>query len=351
MTDLARIAADVRAVVAAAAGLAGRDDEAWLEALAASTGLSRQGVGLALREALEREASDDDVRLLAARVRPAVGVTVVLAANVFVAAVRAVALALAASARVHVRPSRRDPVFARALVEALGDPRVTLVEEATFRPGVVHAYGRDTTMRALADATGMPVWAHGAGLSLALVGAAEDPLLAARALAEDVILFDQRGCLSPRVALFVGPAAGADTFAEALVAALHAGRRAVPPGALTPAERAELASARDVALMCGEVRGEAGAMVAVAPMEEHVPCMVLPPGRHVVVVPAPTRAAAASVVKGFGRAVVGVASNDAALLGELAPPWARRAALGRLQRPRLDGPVDLRDVWLGRRGP
>ena len=33
-------------------------------------------------------------------------------------------------------------------------------------------------------------------------------------------------------------------------------------------------------------------------------------------------------------------------MAEIAPPWARVVPLGELQRPRLDGPVDLRDVWL-----
>jgi hypothetical protein len=76
---------------------------------------------------------------------------------------------------------------------------------------------------------------------------------------------------------------------------------------------------------------------------------ILPPGRNVLVVAVDDLRAAGEVVSGLGRVVVGVAVSGSSL-ADLAPPWARVVPLGALQRPRLDGPVDLRDVWLGIRG-
>ena len=43
------------------------------------------------------------------------------------------------------------------------------------------------------------------------------------------------------------------------------------------------------------------------------------------------------------RSIVAVGSDDEQSARELAPPWARISALGRMQRPPLDGPVDLRE--------
>ncbi len=349
MSALARpfeeIAGDVRRVVRAGIALADARDEALVSSLVASTRLSREGVLHAFDVALERDVTDEELRRLVALVRPAEAVTVVLAANVLTAVVRAVALALAASSRVYVRPSRRDPTFARALIATLADPRVTLVADLATRPGVVHAYGRDSTMHALVATTRMPVWAHGAGLSVAVVGLDTSVSYAARAVADDGIVFDQRGCLSPRVAFVVGNAARAQAFGEALMDELVQAARCVPPGDLDADERAAIASARDVVLMCGEVVGSAGAMVAVMEAST-VSVPLFPPGRHVVVVPATDFADVRRKLASFGRALVGVASDDVRLARSVAPAWARLALLGRLQRPRLDGPVDLRDVWL-----
>lgn len=345
---LAEIARDTRAVVAAGRALADRVDASFVRSIAASAGLSEAGVRLALSECLESPPSDTDVRRIARRVSPAAKVTVVLAANVFVASLRAVALALAAAPRVDVSPSRRDPAFAERLVEALADPRVRLVGRAE-RPidaGVVHAYGRDATMRELAAATRAPVWAHGAGLAVAVVTEADDPAEAARLLVADVVPFDQRGCLSPRVVGFVGDERAANELAARIASGLAVARTKVPLGARSAAESREVAAARDVALVCGEVVGDEGAMVAVTPLEEGVSCMLLPPGRHLVVVPLEDEAALSRLLGGFGRSLVGVAAHDHALLDRVAPRWARRAGLGRLQRPPLDGPVDLRDVWI-----
>jgi hypothetical protein len=342
------IAADVLRVVRAGVVLAERHDEGLVSSIVASSGLSREGVVHALDVALEREATMQELRLLVSRVRPAEAVTVVLAANVFTASVRAVALALAASERVFVRPSRRDPAFAQALVETLADSRVTCVSDLVPRGGVVHAYGHDATMLALALETGVPVWAHGAGLGAALVSRRADVRAASALLAEDMIVFDQRGCLSPRVAFVVGDLGRAEAFGSALVDALEEAERRVPCGPFSPAERAAVLAARDVACMCGDVVGAVGRMVAVLEPDGAGLPPLFPPGRHITVVGVPDEATVVTRLAAFGRAVVAVGADDASFARRVAPPWARVAPLGQLQRPRLDGPVDLRDVWLHR---
>ena len=340
---VAEIEARIRAILAAAQEVA--RGSTTVPALVRSTGLSAEGVRLALAHSLERDVSPPDLEALVARVRPAEAVSVVLAANVFTASVRALALAVASAPRVFVRPSRRDPWFASELVRTLQDPRVVLVDEVRTHEGVVHAYGRDATMRALAERTRMPVWAHGAGLGVALVDTDVDAREAAERVADDVVPFDQRGCLSPRVVVVTGGLARAEPFAEALYAALVQRRHEVPLGVFSAEERAEIEAAARVALMCGDGVGDLGARVAVVAYDPVRPLPILPPGRNVLVVAVDDVRAAGEAVRGLGRAVVGVATSSVAL-AEVAPPWARRVPLGELQRPRLDGPVDLRDVWL-----
>lgn len=348
MRTEAEVKADVLAVVHAGSRLSERRDEGWISSLVATTGLSREGVAHALDVSLEREVSSDDLRTLVSRVRPAESVTVVLAANVFTAAQRAIALALAAAPRVYVRPSRRDPTFARALIDAMADRRVTCIEtlssEATR--GVVHAYGRDATMRTIASDTGLPVWAHGAGLGVAVVSPRTELDLAARMVADDVVVFDQRGCLSPRVAFVLGDLERAERFGLALAETLALDTIRLPPGHVSPEERAEILRARDVALLCGEVSGTVGAMVAVTPLEKDAACILFPPGRHVSVVPVRDEIELRARLAFLGRALVGVACDDENLARSVAPEWVRIASLGKLQKPPLDGPVDLRDVWL-----
>lgn len=339
----------VEALVGVAADLAARPEPALERALAASTGLSAEGVRFGLERCVEREAAPADLARLFASVRPAAGVAVVLSANVFTASLRALCLACAASPRVYVRPSRREPHFASALVERLGAPEVTLVASLSdaAEATAVHAYGRDETLRAILAERGLPVWAHGAGLGVAVVSR-EAPLeAAARALAEDLVAFDQRGCLSPRIALAIGEPARAHELAEALSAALAAWESQVPTGALTEAERAERLRARDTALLVGEVReGPAGALVAVPDLEPCAPLLLFPPGRNLAVVAVRDQAEARARVASLGRAVVTLGASDLATARAVAPPWARVASLGRMQRPPLDGPVDGRDVWL-----
>ena len=60
----------------------------------------------------------------------------------------------------------------------------------------------------------------------------------AKALAEDVVVFDQRGCLSPRFALVEGDDARALAFAEALHDELEALDANIPRGDVPGPRRA-----------------------------------------------------------------------------------------------------------------
>ena len=337
----------VRSLVRAARAVVERRTE-LVDAIVESTGLSAAGVELALEKHLELDPSDDELRSLVLHAGDATRVAVILSANVFVGALRAVALARAASSDVVVRPSRRDPAFARALVEEISAPEVRLDEGfdvAGFEHGEIHIYGHDATIadvRARARA-GVRVVGHGSGLGIAWISTRADVAASASALAEDVVVFDQRGCLSPRIVLVEGAPDRADAFAEALHDELERLERVVPRGPLPAEERA--ASDRYIATMtyaCRVLVGPHHAIGIAPPAAPMIPC---PAYRHVHVVSAPTEADAARVLAPLARSITVVGSDDHAASRRLAPPWARRAPLGRMQRPPLDGPVDLRGLY------
>jgi len=340
-----RRVADVRRLLAASRSVY-EQRARWVPELALATGLTPQGVELGF-ESLERDADEDEVRALVARVPEAEGVHVVLSANVFVAPLRAIALARAAAERVTVRPSRRDPVVARALVDALRDDAVVLVpgrDVAAVDRGEIHVYGRDETIAAVRSAVrpGVVVRAHGAGLGVAVVTRAADVAGAAASLAPDVAAFDQRGCLSPRVAFVEGDEDRAVAFAGALHAELRAWEARVPRGELTAQERADAARWCDTLAFVGRLWR--GAAHAVASLPPGASLAVPPAGRHVLVVGEPDLAAVAARVAPIARFVVAVGSDDPGRASAAVPSHARASVLGRMQRPPLDGPVDRRSV-------
>lgn len=320
------------------------------DAIAESTGLTREGVSLAFARHVEVDASDADLERLVERAGDTARVTVVLSANVFVGALRALAIARAASEDVVLRPSRRDPAFARALVEAAiaaGDTHLRLDEQldvATVEEGELHVYGRDETIaevRAKARA-GVRVRGHGSGMGLAWVSASADLAQAARGLADDVVVFDQRGCLSPRVALVVGDEPRASTFAEALHAELDRLAMSVPRGAMPADERA--AAGRYVATMTYACRALVGSQHAVGVAPPGAPLVLPPPYRHVHVAACPSIDDAARLLEPLAKGVIVVGSDDIEAASALAPRGARLSPLGLMQRPPLDGPVDLRET-------
>lgn len=353
MSDAAR-RARVERVVAAGARIADARDPLGEEArrrLPEASGLSREGVELALAEHLEVCPAAWELDALVAVSGAAPRCRVVLAANVCTAALRALAVAVATAPEVLVRPSRRDPVVAELLVRALQEDaryegRIGLAASAAACEAgdELHVYGTDETVAALrAEAgPGVIVRGHGSGLGIAVVGAGADPGAAAEALAADVVPFDQRGCLSPRAALVEGPPERAEALARALRDAIERAGARVPRGPLDAAARAEIAIYQATLEAVGAWWGGEGGGVGLDPAPRS---LVLPPAARVVHVAAASAASAPSLLGPWSRAItaIGVAGAGPLVDAVLALlPGARRSPLGVMQRPPLDGPVDLR---------
>ena len=334
----ARIAR-VKRVVDAARSVA--TDGNVVAALLESSGLSREGVMLALGEHLELAPSDAELASLVARATPTSHVHVVLSANVFVGALRAIACAVAAAPKVTVQISSRESAFATALVDAIADPAICAADRAaitTMTGGEIHVYGRSETIAAIRGVAppGVPVRAHGPGFGVAFVGREDLMEAAATALASDVVVFDQRGCLSPRVAFVAGSSECASAVARAIAIALEAAAFRVPRGALSAEESSEAARYVETMRFAGEAIVGTSSVVGVSDR------FVLPPaGRHLHVVAVAGASDLASVLGEAGSFVTSIGASDRAI-ASFFPGSVRVAALGEMQKPPFDGPVDLR---------
>lgn len=339
-----------------------RDVRRWLDAaravyddrvrltppIVASTGLSPEGVTLGF-ESLEVDATPEQLQALVAAAGTAAHVHVILAANVFVAPLRALVIARAAASRVTVRPSSRDPTLTGALVAAAGDPAVTIALDRDRVPAAadrIDVYGSDESIARIRGLAmpGVVVRGHGAGLGVAFVAPTRDSDLetSADALAADVIPFDQRGCLSPRIAFVQGPQRG-EAFALALHEALGRRDARVPRGTLTPDERVEAARWRETLAFAGRVwMGVDHVVGQIEPGSTHL--AVPPAGRHVLVVPVESAREARDLLAPIARFVVNVGLRDPDAPCAVVPAHARASPLGAMQRPPLDGPVDRRSL-------
>jgi hypothetical protein len=346
--------ARVREVLVAARRLVDASDplgRELRERLPAVTGLSPEGVELGLSRHVETTASDEDLAKLVARAESAPRVHVVLSANVFVGAVRALACAVASSSSVRVRPSSREAVIAPLLVDALAGTAcrdvATCGELDASRGDTVHVYGRDETIAAITREvpSGVRVTGHGPGFGIALVDARSNAESVAERLSWDVVAFDQRGCLSPRVALYRGSPVQAEAFAEALDRELAKREREVPLGALSTEERSERALYRDTASALGRCRITATSTVGLdlGPRALALP----PPGRNLHVARIEDSGDMECLVAPYRRAITCVGYDiETPLASSLAAfvRGARALPIGGMQSPPLDGPVDLRGM-------
>lgn len=331
--------ARVHALLAAAAKLRDPDDALGREAraaLPAVTDLSAENVGRALalhledaptEDLFEGFARDDEAR--------APTVHVVLSANVFVASLRALCLAAIRGDRVVALPSRREPLFTELLLRALGETDYLRRgrELAPAAGDEVHAYGRDESLAQIAKQlpAGCELWRHGAGLGV--VACVDGRAVDAGALAEDVIAFDQRGCLSPRIVLVRHHGRA---LAEALAASLQRRLAEVPLGEVDAAERAAASAYRGTIEAVGEVFGELGALVGFVDEGARFFAPSVPRAVHVL-----ESASLPAFLQHHARAVTCIAGDDDEAKAAL--PLARRAEIGQMQRPPLDGPVDRRE--------
>jgi hypothetical protein len=322
--------ARVEALLAIARRIADREDALGREArtrLREISRLSMQGIDLALAEHLETRASPAELERLVAWEPPAASCAISLAGNVCTAALRAIALGLAAAPRVHVRPSRRDPVLAEILVREATALGLEVALEGSLPPAeVLHLYGSDQTLEAMPLPPHRRAYRFGSGFGVACcseVDRTED-------VARDLVVFDGAGCLSPR--LVVAPCARAETIARALHEALSGWGKRVPRGPLESSDRAALRRAAATHTAVGEIFEGPHHAVAFDPAPRAL--SLLPPLRATLVVASDDPAALLSSRRDAITCVGGACDGHFG--------GARRAALGMMQRPPLDGPVDLR---------
>jgi len=351
----------------AAAAARWRADEALLAALPAAARLSApvvaEGVAIAAA-ALDADAMTalvDREWGPGAAARPAPDgpalVAHVLASNVPALALPAIALAALAGAAMLIKSGRDDTLSAEAFVRALGgvDPELAATVVATYWPGgsaaaddavvgadVVVLTGGDAMLGALAPRVRGRLIAHGARASVALVGRAAlaDADAVADALAVDVALHDQRGCLSPQaVYVETGGALGVEAFAERLHAALARVAARLQPGPATLQERAVARGEAARAEWSGAsaVHAGAGGTVIVDPDPTFAPTAGL---RSVRVHPLATAGALPACLPAAGIECVGAAAVDGAPLAAAlrARGASRLCAVGRMQRPSLAWP-------------
>lgn len=315
-----------------------------------TTGLSPAGVEYALSECLEHGTSRSTLSQLVRVAPPSPRAHVLLSANVFVAAYRAIALALAQSSQVFVRASRRDPTMAALLHEGSGGA-FELVDELSPAPGEhFWGYGSDGTLEMIREQLppGVHFHAHGSGMGAAVVQSGPslteaDLFRAADALARDTIAFDQRGCASPRVVFVEGGRTFAETFAGQLLRALREWEHAVPRGELSEEERADAIKYETTMTYVGSCASTGAGLLFLDPVSERV--VVPPVGRylHLCVTEDAVRAlsdlAPRLTTIGFFNAER-LPGRCRDLFGE-----RRYVEVGHMQRPPLDGPLDQRRGW------
>jgi len=278
-----------------------------------------------------------------------------LAGSIPTAAFSALALPLLAGSAVYAKPASADPVSARLFAASLAetDPAVGAAlavgsdSKALDDADAVVAHGSDATIATLRArvGSGRPFVGYGHKVSLAALGPAIDPLVAARRLALDVALWDGRGCLSPAWALAVDtPRGRAAELARALASAFEELEDELPRGALEPAEASDLVELRARAAVREGTRLEmaAGASTWTVALESGE--VRPPPGvfRFLSIVPVPDVeslgafcAPLAPHLSCVGHA--GFGAERGRLAGFAAAAGASRLCpLGRMQLPPLD---------------
>ncbi|MGH9381999.1 MAG: acyl-CoA reductase [Thermoanaerobaculia bacterium] len=262
-------------------------DPSWT----ATTSLSARGLQAGVEAVLGGVRGGPLRRLLAeAAALPAAErgpVAVVLAANLPALAVQPLLPALALRRPVLLKSPSAEPLFAPAFVRRLGQRHPALaagvaavtwtggdreLEDAVVaRCARVLAYGEETTIADLARRLGDRLVAYGPRISFAVLGAEADLQRAARGIARDVALFDQRGCLSIHAVFTAGDG---QALAAALAAELERLFRAWPPGSAPADQLAAVQQLRLEADMRGLPRpalGPTAGTVVVEPRPELQP--------------------------------------------------------------------------------
>jgi hypothetical protein len=189
---------------------------------------------------------------------------VILASNLPALAVQPLLPALAVGRPVLLKSPSAEPLFAPAFVAALvrREPRLADAVAAVTWPGgeaeleapllaaagVVLAYGEAESLADLERRAPGKVVAYGPKTSLAVLGTEVEAAAVAPALARDIALFDQRGCLSVAAVYTAGDA---EELARKLAQQLAHLATELAPGPVTPAAAAAVQQLRAEA----ELRG------------------------------------------------------------------------------------------------
>jgi hypothetical protein len=188
-------------------------------------------------------------------------VAVISAGNIPGVAIFPMAASLLAGAPVLVKASSREPFLAAAWQETLEDVSPDLgracavlhwsAEEGRIESLALESadkilvFGRDDTVERFRIAFPGRTVGFGTGVSLAIIGERKaHDRAAASALALDVAIWDQQGCLSPHGAYVLGDYRTAVAFAGLLAEALSSVEADLPRGRLSPAEAAAIRNFR-----------------------------------------------------------------------------------------------------------
>ncbi len=318
------------------------------EALARTTGLSPEMIDWSLAALPIEQAR---LLMFAERAEDRVPVDlagVVLAGNVFVAAIEPITAALLLGAPIVVKASSRDDAMPRLFRAAIREQDPELAEAlavVTFPGGdedkeralfsraeSVVGYGSDHALSELATrlAPGARFFAHGHGVGVAFVVPPDhdaDVTTITDALAIDVCAYDQRGCMSPHV-VFVEPTehVSARDFAIQLARAMDRLGQRVPRGPLPPKVASQQLQWRAIGEAQGGLFEGDGFAVALSSGFR------LSPGYRNVVVVECTRDRFASAIDSVSRFVRVLAQNGQWVT---APADCRCCAMGEMQRPRF----------------
>jgi hypothetical protein len=226
-----------------------------------------------------------------------------------------------------------------------------LVQELRPSPGDhCWAYGHDESLRQfrVSLTRNVVLHIHGSGYGVVVVsdtelGDEQSTQQIARAIVEDVVPFEQRGCLSPRVVLVQGNPEVARPLWKAVAEEMVKREVQIPVGDISREERAEIARYRDTLCMVGEVLNAGKGLVS---LETQRSPWILPPIGRILHIRSTKDSIEDALPHAAKLTTIGISSTETSKASRLQTvfPNARIAKLGQMQRPRLDGPVDLRNL-------
>jgi hypothetical protein len=317
------------AVTAAIADLAAHPDPAAL-----GDGLSGPMARYCLAMAcglLDRGALDRATRVPGQPPRQA---AVVAARGVFTAPLEWVALLATVGTSVTLKVPATAPAFGHAVAAAFQvhglAVEVTCTRDLPEVDALV-AMGDDTTMAVLAARHHRArLLLHGHRFSVALVQGSSAEL--ARALAEDALLYDGRGCFTPVAVLHLGRPDEAATLARLLGEAMVELRARLPAGAIDPLHGPRWRLRAGLARLGGGLFGTEGAAAALLPTSAFEPAAL--PG-FLPVHPVADHAGLAALLAPWRTHLAACATDLAAGPDLDALGFERRCRPGHLQRPAL----------------